>query len=103
VIDREQLLPHFRWLRGSRYLDQALGEAALAIELTALDCGGDMMRHGFAWLPADAVVEVLGLERFVREVRGLREAGEAYPKSFGQPATLDMLAYLEAHDRQDPQ
>ena len=35
MLDRDELTPQFEWLRGSKYYDQALGEAALAIELCA--------------------------------------------------------------------
>lgn len=35
MLDRDELTPHFEWLSGSKYYDQALGEAALAIELCA--------------------------------------------------------------------
>lgn len=85
MIDREELHEHFEWLAGSECFDQALGDASLAIELTALGHGDDLMRHGYAWMNASAVVEVLGLEAFVNDVRAWRERGDRFPPSFARP------------------
>lgn len=82
MIDREELNSHFEWLAGSRWYDQALGEAALAIELAAHDHGGEWMRYGYSWMCAAAVVEVLGLEAFVDEVSERRAQGKRFPASF---------------------
>jgi hypothetical protein len=84
VIDREELKPHFEWLSGSEYYDEALGEAALAIELNALGHGDELMRYGLAWMSADGVVEVFRLEEFVDAIRNRRSAGERWPENFGR-------------------
>lgn len=81
MIDREDLRPHFDWLAGSKYYDEALGEAALAIELTALGHETEPMRYGAAWMWAGGVVEVFGLEEFVAAIRDRRAAGERWLES----------------------
>ncbi len=75
MIDRCGLESHFEWLAGSKWFDQVLGDAALAIELTAADCGDELMRDGYAWRTADGVVEVSELGEFVELVRDARAKG----------------------------
>lgn len=84
MIDREELKAHFEWLAGSVYRDEALGDAVLAIELTALGHGDELMRYGLSWMSADGVVEVFQLEGFVEAVRDRRAAGDHFPGSFGR-------------------
>lgn len=88
VIDREELKPHFGWLSGSEYYDEALGDAVLAIELTALGYGNELMRYGLSWMLADGVVEVFELEEFVKAVRDRRAAAERWPESFGRAPSV---------------
>ena len=74
MVDRRELESRDRELesrverlRGSRRYDEALREAAMAIELTATGHGDAMMRCGVAWFSARCVVEILGLTDLVDE------------------------------------
>jgi hypothetical protein len=62
MIHREDLIPHFEWLAGSRYYDDALDEALVAIAFVARGCGAELVEYGAAWMMASGVVEVFGLE-----------------------------------------
>lgn len=71
VIYRSDLIDHFRWLADSKYFDEVIDEALVAIALTAYDHGGDLIQNG-AWQDAKGVVERFGLERFVERLRSER-------------------------------
>jgi hypothetical protein len=68
MVYRRDLVDHFEWLHGSKYLDEVLDEALVAIALTAYGHGGDLIQNG-AWMTADGVVERFGLEPFVERLR----------------------------------
>ena len=78
MVDKYELLPHFEWLRGSPYYGEAVGEAVLAVELTALDRGSEMIRLGAAWMSASGVVWKYGVEEFVELARKRRVAGYSW-------------------------
>ena len=61
MLDRDELIAHFEWLSGSKYYDQPLGEAALAIELCAGGHDWELMRYRTALMTAGGVVGVFGL------------------------------------------
>jgi len=69
MIYRSDLTEHFRWLEGSKFYDEALDEALVAIALVAHGCRGDLVNYGAAWMTAGGVIEVLGLEGFVETAR----------------------------------
>jgi hypothetical protein len=71
MIYRRDLIEHFEWLEDSKYLDEVLDEALIAIALTAYDHGSDWIRNG-AWMTADGVVERLQLEQFVERLQAER-------------------------------
>jgi hypothetical protein len=71
MVYRRDLIDHFEWLAGSRYLEEVLDEALVAIALTAYDHGGDLIQNG-AWQDARGVVERFGLEPFVDRLRSER-------------------------------
>jgi hypothetical protein len=68
MIYRRDLVPHFSWLEGSRYFDEVIDEALVAIALTAYDHGRDLIQNG-AWQDANGVVERFGLGPFVDRLR----------------------------------
>lgn len=70
VVYRRDLVEHFSWLAGSRYFDEAVDEALVAIALAAHGCEAHWMEYGAAWMSAGGVVEVFGLEEFVETARG---------------------------------
>ncbi|MDX6589521.1 MAG: hypothetical protein QOI84_795 [Solirubrobacterales bacterium] len=71
MIYRRDLIEHFKWLEGSKYLDEVLDEALVAIALTAYDHGRDLIQNG-AWQDARGVVERFRLGRFVDHLRSER-------------------------------
>ncbi len=71
MIYRRDLIDHFDWLEGSKYFDEVIDEALVAIALTAYDHGDDLIRNG-AWQDARGVVERFGLEPFVERLRDER-------------------------------
>jgi hypothetical protein len=71
MIYRKELIEHFAWLAGSKYLDELLDEVIVAIALTAYGQGGEWIRNG-AWATAESVVERFELEQFVEKVRSER-------------------------------
>ena len=75
MIDRIELEAHFARLRESEYFDEALGDAALAIELVATGHGDELMRTGAAWMAASGVVWKFELEEFVERVKAARRRG----------------------------
>jgi len=71
MIYRRDLIDHFQWLEGSRFFDEVIDEAIVAIALTAYDHGRDLMQNG-AWASAGSIVERFGLESFVERLRNER-------------------------------
>ncbi len=69
MIYRVDLIDHFQWLAGSKYYDEALDEALVAIALAAHGYEGELIEYGAAWMTAGGVVEVFGLEQFVEKAR----------------------------------
>lgn len=69
MIHREDLIPHFEWLAGSKYYDDALDEALVAIAFAARGRGTELVEYGAAWMMANGVVEVFGLEDLVEKAR----------------------------------
>jgi hypothetical protein len=68
MIYRKDLIEHFSWLKGSRFLDEVLDEVVVAIAPTAYGHGRDLIQNG-AWATADSVVERFELEGFVAKLR----------------------------------
>jgi hypothetical protein len=71
MVYRRELEEHFAWLAGSKYFDEVLDEALVAIALTAYDHGRDWIQNG-AWMTASAVVERFELDDFVERLRAER-------------------------------
>ena len=71
MIYRRDLIDRFAWLAGSRYFDEVVDEALVAIALTAYDHGTDLIQNG-AWAWAEDVVERFGLEDLVARMRSER-------------------------------
>lgn len=71
MIYRRDLLQHFSWLEDSRFFDEVIDEAIVAIALTAYDHPNDLIQNG-AWQDALGVVERFGLEPFVERLRAER-------------------------------
>jgi hypothetical protein len=69
MIYRRDLISHFEWLAGSRYFDEVLDEALVAIAMTAHGHGRDLVETGAAWTWAICTVERFGLEDFVERAR----------------------------------
>lgn len=69
MVHRENLVPHFEWLSGSRYYEDVLDEALVAIALAARGLGSELVEYGAAWMMASGVVEVFGLEDLVEKAR----------------------------------
>jgi hypothetical protein len=69
MVYRRDLISHFEWLAESKYLDEVLDEALVAIALTAHGHGWAMVETGAAWTPALCTVERFGLEGFVERAR----------------------------------
>jgi hypothetical protein len=69
MAHREDLIPRFEWLAGSKYYDEALDEALVAIAFTAHGRGTELVEYGAAWMMANGVVEVFGLEDLVERAR----------------------------------
>ena len=71
MIYRRDLIEHFAWLEESKYIDDVIDEALVAIALTAYDHGDDLIQNG-AWQDARGVVERFALEPYVERLRGER-------------------------------
>lgn len=69
MIHRKDLIPRFEWLAGSKYYDEALDEALVAIAFTAHGRGTELVEYGAAWMMANGVVEVFGLDDLVEKAR----------------------------------
>jgi hypothetical protein len=69
MVYRRDLIPHFEWLAGSKYFDEVLDEAVVAIAMTAHGYGEELVESGAAWMWADGLVERFGLEHFVEQAR----------------------------------
>ncbi len=72
MIYRRDLIDHFEWLEGSKYLDELLDEAVIAIAMTAYGHGGDLVQLGAAWMSANGIVWKFQLEKFVEKTRSER-------------------------------
>ena len=73
MIFRRELIEHFRWLEGSKYYDEVLDEALVAIVFHAYDHSNDMLQSGAgAWQSVDWVVQYFELWDFVAQVRAER-------------------------------
>ncbi len=70
MIHRDDLVPRFAWLAGSKYYDEAVDEALVAIAFAAHGCGDELLEYGAAWMMANGIVEVFGLEDLVYKARG---------------------------------
>jgi hypothetical protein len=70
MIHRDDLTPRFEWLAGSRYYDEAIDEALVAIAFAAHGRGDELLEYGAAWMMANGIVEVFGLEDLVDKARG---------------------------------
>ncbi|MFN8215336.1 MAG: hypothetical protein U0R71_01960 [Solirubrobacterales bacterium] len=65
MIYRRELTDHFAWLEGSKFLEEVLDEAIVAIALTACGEGeSSVLMKAVWWRPCD-VVERFALEEFV--------------------------------------
>jgi hypothetical protein len=69
MIYRRDLIDHFEWLSGSKYFDEVIDEALVAIAFTAHGHGGDWIELGAAWMGAAAIIEKFELEEFVARAR----------------------------------
>ncbi len=69
MVYRRDLVEHFEWLAGSEHYDDTLDEALVAIALCAHGHCFELVSYGAAWMTADGVVEVLGLDPFVEKAR----------------------------------
>jgi hypothetical protein len=71
MIYRRDLIEHFKWLEGSKYLDEVLDEVVVAIAFTAYGHGDDLLQNG-AWDCARGIVRRFELEPFVERLRAER-------------------------------
>lgn len=69
VVNRRELIERFEWLAGSRYYDDTLDEALVAIALAARGQESEIVEYGAAWVMASYVIEVFGLEDLVERAR----------------------------------
>ncbi len=111
MVYRHDLVPHFEWLAGSEYYDEALDEALVAIAMAAHGHEHDLVNFGAAWVMASYNVERYDLEQFVERARSewLLPPGDdpalprtrdsrchAYPGDVkGTPDLVDVQARLE--------
>jgi len=72
MIYRRDLIEHFSWLSGSKYLDEVLDEAVVAIAFDAYGHGRDWVACGAAWRSAHDYVIWMELEEFVERARSER-------------------------------
>jgi hypothetical protein len=69
MVYRRDLIPHFEWLAGSKYFDEVLDEAVVAIAMSAHGFESEWVETGAAWMSAGGLVERFGLEHFVAQAR----------------------------------
>jgi hypothetical protein len=69
MVYRHDLIAHFDWLAGSKYLDEVLDEALVAIALAAHGHRSELAELGAAWMTAGGIVEKFALEEFVAKAR----------------------------------
>lgn len=69
MVHRSELTGRFEWLAASRYYEEVLDEALVAIALAARGLNGELVEYGAAWTTASYVVEVFGLEDLVEKAR----------------------------------
>lgn len=86
MVHRRDLVDHFDWLSGSRYFEDVLDEALVAIALTAHGHGSEPVSYGAAWMMADDVVEVLRLGCFLERARDEHAAVWGPPECAHSPA-----------------
>jgi hypothetical protein len=67
MIYRHDLIDHFDWLAGSRFFDEAIDEALVAIAFSAAGHSGDLVNTGAAWMTAGGFVKKFELEHFVEK------------------------------------
>ncbi len=65
MIYRHDLIDHFSWLARSKYFDEAIDEALIAIAFAAAGHEWDWVNTGAAWMTAGGFVEKFELESFV--------------------------------------
>jgi hypothetical protein len=69
MIYRTDLLERFDWLSGSKYLDEALDEAVVAIAFAAHGYRSELVEFGAAWVWVDYTIRYFELEDFVERAR----------------------------------
>ena len=79
MVHRSELTERFEWLAASRYYEDVLDEALVAIALAARGLEGELVEYGAAWTMASYVVEVFGLEDLVEKARA--DLGPFAPES----------------------
>jgi len=72
MIYRHDLIDHFSWLAGSKYFDEAIDEALVAIAFVAAGHEHDLVNTGVAWMMANHFVYKFGLEPFVDRAKAER-------------------------------
>jgi hypothetical protein len=72
MIYRADLIDHFDWLADSKYFDEVLDEALVAIAMVAHGHEHDLVQSGAAWWMANGLVEYHRLEEFVERARSER-------------------------------
>jgi hypothetical protein len=83
MIYRRDLIEHYDWLAGSKYLDGFLDESVVAIAMTAHGHGSDWVRYGASWMAAHAIVDKFELWGFVDRMR--EEDHLPWPKDEWRP------------------
>jgi hypothetical protein len=69
MIYRRDLIDHFEWLAGSRYLEEFCDEALIAVAMTAYGHGDDWVKWGGPWMTAEHFVARYDLRVFVDRLR----------------------------------
>jgi hypothetical protein len=69
MVHRSELTERFEWLTPSRYYEDVLDEALVAIALASRGLDGELVEYGAAWTTVSYVVEVFGLEDLVEKAR----------------------------------
>jgi hypothetical protein len=72
MIYRHDLTEHFSWLAGSKFFDEALDEALIAIAFAAASHDQDLVNTGPAWMTARGLVEKFELQSFVERAAAER-------------------------------
>jgi hypothetical protein len=69
MVRRRDLHDRFEWLAGSSYYEDVLDEALVAIALVARGLSGEPLEYGAAWVSAEYVIGVFGLQDLVERTR----------------------------------